>query len=109
MSASVGTLPPSRAPPGFVPFGPHANCTLEVCPVEASVYQYLPSLAANGAFIAVYGLAAIVHVLLGLRWRGSWWFVACMVVGSLDEIVGYSGRVVLHSNPFDFSAFMAQI
>lgn len=33
----------------------------------------------------------------------------CMVAGCLDEVVGYSGRVMMWYNPFNFAAFMIQI
>jgi hypothetical protein len=54
-----GILPP---PPNVVVFGPGANCTLAICPVEISVYGYRPSLAANISFIALYAVAAVIHM-----------------------------------------------
>lgn len=109
----------STAPPGFPPglrpkdpyaivFGPKANCTLDICPVEISVYGYRPSLAANAAFIALYAAAAAIHVYLGVRWK-QWWFMWCMLAGIVNAILGYAGRVMMYYNPFNFSAFMLQI
>ncbi|KAK0621833.1 RTA1 like protein-domain-containing protein [Bombardia bombarda] len=89
-------------------FGPDANCTLEFCPVEVSVYGYLPNLAANIVFIALYALSAIVHIYLGIRWK-TWFFMSCMIVGAINGILGYVGRVILHNNPFDFFGFIIQI
>ncbi|OAA50493.1 parasitic phase-specific protein PSP-1 [Metarhizium rileyi] len=89
-------------------FGPDANCTLSTCPVEASVYQYRPSLPANIVFLALFALAISVHVVLGIRWR-SWGFMAFMVLGCLVEIVGYTARILLYKNPFGFLAFLIQI
>ena len=95
-------------PKDFIVFGPDANCTLELCPIEATVYRYRLSLAANAVFIALFSLALVVHVLLGIRWK-SWWFMSCMVLGCIDEIAGYVGRILLHNNPWSFGAFMLQI
>ncbi|KKY26438.1 putative parasitic phase-specific protein psp-1 [Phaeomoniella chlamydospora] len=40
----------------LIAYGPDANCTLELCPVTDSVYQYRPSLSASGTFIALFGI-----------------------------------------------------
>jgi hypothetical protein len=99
----------SRQPPnGLVVFGPDANCTLELCPIEWSVYQYRPSLAANITFIVLYGLAMGVHIALGIRWR-QWFYMSFMMLGCIFEIIGYIGRIILHNNPFNFGGFMIQI
>ncbi|KAM0232528.1 hypothetical protein ACHAPO_007684 [Fusarium lateritium] len=99
----------SREPPNnLVIFGPDANCTLALCPVEWSVYQYRPSLAANGTFIALYAFAMITHIILGIRWR-QWFFMSFMILGCLFEIIGYIGRIILYHNPFNFGGFMIQI
>ncbi|EAQ83263.1 hypothetical protein CHGG_09667 [Chaetomium globosum CBS 148.51] len=106
----TSTLPPDaiRPPPNMVVFGPDANCTLALCPVEMSVYGYQPSLVANILFIALYTLSMALHLYLGLRWK-HWWFMGCMLVGGANAIAGYVGRVLLHYNPFSFAAFMLQI
>jgi hypothetical protein len=87
------TLPPGviRPPPYVVVFGPDANCTLDICPVEISVYGYRPSLAANITFIALYAIAAVIHLYLGFRWR-YWWYTGCMLVGAINAIIGYVAR-----------------
>ncbi|CAI4218339.1 unnamed protein product [Parascedosporium putredinis] len=85
-----------------------ANCTLDLCPIEYSVYRYRPSLAANIAFAAIYAIALAIHAYLGFRWRQVW-FASCMVIGCLVEIIGYVGRILMHGNPFMFAGFMTQI
>ena len=107
MSSSDPSGFPSRSP-YMVYFGPQANCTLDLCPVEYSVYGYRPSLAANISFIALNALAAVVHVYLGFRWK-QWWFMGCMLVGVVNAIIGYVGRVMMYYNPFSFASFMLQI
>lgn len=98
--------PPPRYP--LVVFGPKANCTLDLCPVQMSVYGYRPSLAANYAFIACFGLACAIHLILGVRTR-SWWFMGAMCSGCVVCIVGYVGRIMLFYNPWSFVGFMLQI
>ncbi|KAK1975695.1 RTA1 like protein [Colletotrichum cereale] len=93
---------------GLVVFGPKANCTLDLCPIEYSLYQYRPNLAVNILFLALFALAAVVHVYLGIRWR-TWGFMAFMIAGCASEIVGYTGRILMYYNPFQFIAFMLQI
>jgi hypothetical protein len=95
-------------PDGLIPFGPDSNCTLDLCPIEWFVYRYRPSRAANGGFLAIYAIAMIVHIILGIRWK-SWWFMSFMIAGCMFEIIGYAGRIALWYNPFSFGGFMIQI
>lgn len=103
-------LPPGVPPAArfAIPFGPAANCTLDICPIEWSVYGYRPSLGANGAFIALYAIAFIIHTYLAFRWR-KWFFSAAMQVCCLNGILGYAARIGMYYNPFSFSWFMMQI
>lgn len=95
-------------PDGLISYGPDSNCTLELCPVEWSALQYRPSLAASGIFIGLFATTMIIHIVEGIRWQ-TWGFMACMILGCLDEIIGYVGRIVLHGNPFSFSGFFVNI
>lgn len=106
--SDTSSSPLDGLPGNVVIFGPGANCTLEICPVEWSVYQYRPSLAANATFLALYSLAMLIHIYLGYRWR-SWWFAAFMIVGCISECVGYVGRIIMWNNPFNFAGFLMQI
>ncbi|KAI1773680.1 RTA1-domain-containing protein [Hypoxylon cercidicola] len=92
----------------LIPFGPNANCTLDLCPIEWSVLQYRPSLGASIAFICVFTGLLFVHTFIGTRWK-SWWFMNCIGIGCITEILGYGGRVMLFYNPFSFAGFMIQI
>jgi hypothetical protein len=99
----------SQVPPdNLVIFGPDANCTLALCPVEWSVYQYRPSLAANITFIVLYAIAMGTHLVLGIKWK-QWFYMSFMMIGCLFEIIGYIGRIIMHNNPFNFGGFMVQI
>ncbi|EFQ27023.1 RTA1 like protein [Colletotrichum graminicola] len=101
-----GPSPP--LPSNLVVFGPDANCTLDLCPLEYSLYQYRPNLAVNILFLALFALAAVVHIGLGIRWR-TWGFMAFMIAGCFSEIIGYVGRIIMYYNPFQFAGFMLQI
>ena len=100
--------PAEPLPPDVIVFGPDGNCTLDLCPLSYSVYRYRPSLPANITFIALYALAAALHVFLGLRWR-QFAFMWFMIAGCAVEVVGYVGRIIMYKNPFDFAGFMLQI
>ncbi|KAH8193603.1 hypothetical protein TruAng_012234 [Truncatella angustata] len=103
MSATTNGLPPY-----IKVFGPGSNCTLDICPVEISVYGYRPSLAANGTFLGLYVISAIVHGYLGMRWKTQV-FMYSMLIGAANAVLGYAGRIAMYYNPFNFAAFMIQI
>ncbi|KAL0261943.1 hypothetical protein SLS55_003378 [Diplodia seriata] len=63
------------------------DCTLETCPVSASIYGYRPSIPANAFFVALFGTAFIVQFIQGVRYR----------------------RIMLHDNPFGQPGFNLQI
>ncbi|KAJ4007702.1 hypothetical protein NW752_010371 [Fusarium irregulare] len=92
----------------FVMFGPKANCTLELCPIEASVYGYRPSLPANISFAALFTIATFAHAYLGWRWKTPW-FMWCMILSCTHEVTGYVARILLWVNPWSFGAFITQI
>ncbi|KAF7552550.1 hypothetical protein G7Z17_g4242 [Cylindrodendrum hubeiense] len=98
----------AQLPGNVIIFGPDGNCTLDLCPIEWSVYKYQPNLAANIIFIVIYAIAMGVHVYLGFRWR-AWWYMVFMMLGCIVEIIGYIGRILMHYNPFSFPGFMIQI
>lgn len=95
-------------PNGLIPYGPHTNCTAEICPTEASVYGYRPSIAFNATFVALFSASIMVHAVQLARYR-AYFFSLAMISGCVVEIIGYAGRLWLHQNPFSFSAFMANI
>ena len=103
---------PPRLPPGQsyydISFGPKANCTLDICIVERTVYGYRPDLAANIIFLVLYVISGVVHAYLGFRSR-SWFYAWSMVIGAVNAVVGYTGRILMYYNPFSFVAFMIQI
>lgn len=95
-------------PYSYVSYGPDKNCTLAVCPVELSLYNYQPKLAASGCFIAFFAITMMIHIFQGIKYK-TWSFLFCVVVGCICEILGYGGRVMLHDDPFSFTGFIMQI
>ncbi|KAK7402905.1 Envelope glycoprotein [Neonectria punicea] len=89
-------------------FGADSPCTLDLCPIEWSIYTYRPSLSANIALVALFGVLGVIHAYLGVRWK-SWGFMGGMLAGCISECVGYVGRIMLYYDPFSFNAFMIQI
>ena len=89
-------------------YGPKENCTLDLCPVQASIFEYRPSLAANAVFIALFGLSLLIHIYQGLRWR-AWGFLIAMFLGCITEMIGYGGRIIMWQNPFSFTGFITEI
>lgn len=109
----AGERPPGK-PVGWmldlsdiVPFGPGANCTRNICPIEMSVYKYRPDLTVNIIFAVAFSLALQGHIMVGWRWK-VWWFLALMIVGCLFEMIGYAGRLMMWDNPFSYPAWMLQ-
>jgi hypothetical protein len=104
------TVPIFTTPNGmmYTAGGQHSNCTVSVCPVELSVYGYRPYLAASSTIIALYSLCGAVQTVLGYRYK-AWTFMTFMLLGCVDEVIGYAGRILYYNNPWDFTGFILQI
>ncbi|GAB7366553.1 hypothetical protein MBLNU230_g8540t1 [Neophaeotheca triangularis] len=85
--------------------GVTGDCTIETCPVEASIYGYYPSLGFNSAFVAIFALSAVVYYHQLLLFKSYRFFSACMALGCLLEAGGYIGRILLHDDPFSRLGF----
>ncbi|KAJ5641544.1 hypothetical protein N7490_005544 [Penicillium lividum] len=81
------------------------NCTLSTCPLSEAYLDYLPNLPANAFFVALFGLIAGIQLLLGIKYR-IWTYMTPMLFGLILEVLGYIGRIMIHSNPFNFSSFL---
>ena len=86
-----------------------AHCTKETCPLSLSYWAYLPSLAANGTFLALFSLSCIAFIVQSILSRRFLGFSIAMVSGSILEILGYVGRIMSYSNPFSENGFLIQI
>ncbi|PGH09679.1 hypothetical protein AJ80_07630 [Polytolypa hystricis UAMH7299] len=89
---------------------PFVNCT-EIspkCPAQAHFYGYAPDLGTNLFFTIFFGLATIIHVVAGIRFR-TWSFMVFLILGCLNETIGYAGRVIMHYNVWSEAGFQIQI
>jgi hypothetical protein len=78
------------------------------CPVEGTLYGYTPSLAANAFFAGFFGLALLLQIYLGIRYK-TWTYMIAIGLGCLAETIGYIGRIMLSNNPYDDIGFNIQI
>jgi hypothetical protein len=88
--------------------GKEANCTVSACPIELSVYGYRPSIPASAILIALYVVCILVQSYLGFKYK-TWLFMSMMLLGCVDEIIGYIGRILYWQNPWKQAGFIIQI
>ncbi|KAH8586405.1 RTA1 like protein-domain-containing protein [Bisporella sp. PMI_857] len=86
------------------------DCTkiTPLCPVEDTVYGYYPSLAANAIFVALFAICAVAQIVLGIKYRLRLYTIV-VFIGCAGEAVGYVGRIMMHSNPWNSTGFIIQI
>ncbi|KAL2813865.1 RTA1 like protein-domain-containing protein [Aspergillus granulosus] len=83
-------------------------CTLETCPLSMASVEYRPVLWGNIFFMALFGVAALIHLGVGIRYK-TWTFMVATVLGLAGEVAGYVGRVNLHDNPFNGDNFLVYL
>jgi hypothetical protein len=86
--------------------GTYIICALGTCPIDWAFVEYIPSLGGNAAFLSIFAVLWLAQLYQGIRYR-TWGFLTGMAVGGLLEIAGYLGRILLHSDPFNFNYFLA--
>ncbi|KAF2138952.1 uncharacterized protein K452DRAFT_337768 [Aplosporella prunicola CBS 121167] len=84
-------------------------CTLATCPLSDSYWAYRPSLGANAAFAAIFGLSLLLFLVQGVVSKRFLGFTIAMVSGDILEVLGYAGRLMSWSNPFGENGFLMQI
>ncbi|KAJ5890024.1 RTA1-domain-containing protein [Penicillium tannophilum] len=80
-------------------------CTLDTCPITEAYVYYVPSLAGNAFYLALFAIFLVAQLGLGIRYK-TWGFLAGLFGGLVLEIIGYLGRVQLHNNPFVFNSYL---
>jgi hypothetical protein len=78
------------------------------CPVSRSLYGYYPSLPANAFFLALFAIFMVINAIIG-TWKRTWTYLIAMFFGCLAQVIGYAGRIMMHSNPFNMNGFEMQI
>ncbi|KAJ5206867.1 RTA1 domain protein [Penicillium cf. griseofulvum] len=81
------------------------QCTLQTCTLDHAMIHYVPTLAGNALFLVLFGIAAAIHLFLGV-WYRTYSYLIALGCGLLLEIIGYAGRISLHYDPFSFNAFL---
>ncbi|KAL6872789.1 RTA1 like domain-containing protein [Trichoderma novae-zelandiae] len=79
-----------------------------LCPVEATVLGYYPNLGSGIFFAIVFGVLTVASLVLGI-WKKTYTYAIGLSIGLLLEMLGYIGRIQLHSNPWNEGAFELQI
>jgi hypothetical protein len=75
-------------------------CNVNVCDLSLAHFNYVPNLAGNALFAAIFGIYIIINLFFGIRHR-TWGYMVAMVLGLIGEVIGYIARILLHNNPFD--------
>ena len=78
------------------------------CPLELTTYGYYPNLSVNSFFVALFGLLFLLQIGIGTL-RRTWTYMLAMVIATFGEAVGYGGRIMMHSNPWNRDGFKTQI
>ncbi|KAJ5574028.1 RTA1 like protein-domain-containing protein [Penicillium hispanicum] len=81
------------------------DCTLANCSIDLAYINYQPNIPANVLFLVIFGLLLAAQIALG-TWFRIWAYMGAMTAGLVLEIPGYIGRIMMHSNPFNFNAFL---
>ncbi|KAH7006937.1 RTA1 like protein-domain-containing protein [Ilyonectria destructans] len=105
MSDINSTLPAGYRRPTF------HNCkdgVSDLCPAEASLYGDYFTLGACIFFVAAHSLALIPQLAFGFKAR-TWSFSSWLTMGILFEIMGYTGRIIMSSDPWVYGAFVLQL
>ncbi|KAI5917394.1 RTA1-domain-containing protein [Camillea tinctor] len=85
---------------GDGPFGPVVNGT------QIVFFEYRPNEAAGYAFLALFGIAALVHLFFILQLRA--WFCIALFLGGISETFGYYGRARASKDPSQVGPFIQQ-
>jgi len=80
-------------------------CTLKTCPLVLAHVDYIPNLAGNVLYAAIFGLAIITQTFFAIKYR-TWGYGVAMFGGLTLEIIGYVARIQMHFNPFSSNPFL---
>lgn len=81
------------------------DCSNTICSSRYGEVLYIPSLPGNAIYLSIFGIFLCVQFCLGIQYR-TWGFMTGMLCGLVMEIIGYSGRLDLYADDFQFSAFV---
>ncbi|PVH79609.1 RTA1-domain-containing protein [Cadophora sp. DSE1049] len=84
------------------------DCTLDLCPLSEAHFTYIPTLYGNAALAGIFGIYAVFHLIIGIRFK-TWGYMIGMVGGLVLEVLGYANRIRMHYNPFPKMPFILQL
>ncbi|KZT61020.1 RTA1 like protein [Calocera cornea HHB12733] len=76
--------------------------------IARSPYDYIPTLYICGIYVALFGLATLLHTLLAFRSK-LWWLLPTLVAGGLTETLGWTARTWSSHSPDNISPFIMQM
>ncbi|TLD36329.1 sphingoid long-chain base transporter RSB1 [Venturia nashicola] len=79
-----------------------------IYPLCATIYGYAPSLAWNALFLSIFALSTLVHFCQGMYYR-MWTFIVAICLGGICEVIGQTGRLILHNDPLSDPGFKLQL
>ena len=87
---------------------PYDECTLKTCSVQLAQLPYAPDLTGNVVYLAIFSFCLAANIGLGF-WRKTWGYLGTMIFGCVLEILGYTGRIKMHYNPFPEDPFLLYV
>ena len=85
-------------------------CTLQTCPYELdgkvlANTTYMPTLAGNALYTAIFGLLLTTQIFLGIHHR-TWGYLYGMFGGLTLEVIGYGARLGMRTQMFTQNFFI---
>jgi hypothetical protein len=77
-------------------FNSTEECTLTTCSILQAQYTYDPSLTGNAFLASFFSLLIFFQIILGIYYRTIGFSIA-MSCGLILEVIGYIGRVQMHT------------
>lgn len=90
-------------------------CTLQTCDLSLASFSYIPNLAANALYLAIFAILFFVQLGLGIRYQ-VWGFMGAMLLGLVctlafstqpKKIADWSTRHSKSLDMWDASSFMS--
>ena len=78
------------------------------CQISDTIYGYYPTLPGNIIFLVVSVFCILGQTYLGIRYK-TWSYLLVMWCGCFAEALGFTGRILLHFNPFSNTGFTMQV
>jgi hypothetical protein len=82
----------------FIPSSDTRSAVTVQCPLSATTYGYAPNITANILFAVWFGILFVLGLGFGIRSK-AWTFTFALAIGTGGEMLGYIGRLLMHTNP----------